>query len=146
MVEAIRLAFQNYVNFTGRARPSHFWWFALFTFLSVVVLSFVDAILGLGTSRTYSQSDGISYNYGFSNSGGVLTGLFALATFIPSLALGFRRLHDSDRSAWWLLIGLVPFFGSIVLLVFYILPGTVGPNRYGPDPKNPDGDLDTVFR
>ena len=61
--------------------------------------------------------------------------LYAVAVLLPGLAVGFRRLHDIGRSAWWLLIALVPLAGGIVLLVFACLPGTPGPNQYGPDPK-----------
>lgn len=61
--------------------------------------------------------------------------LWSLIVFIPSLAVAIRRLHDTDRSGWWLLIGLVPLIGAIVLLVFYLTDGTRGPNRFGPDPK-----------
>jgi len=65
--------------------------------------------------------------------------LFIAATFIPNLALGFRRLHDTNRSAWWLLIGLVPFVGAVVLIVFYLLPSTPGDNNYGPQPLSSAG-------
>ena len=68
--------------------------------------------------------------------------LFIAATFIPNLALGFRRLHDTGRSAWWILIGLVPIVGAIVLLVFYLLPSTPGSNQYGPNPLVPDVEPD----
>ena len=62
-------------------------------------------------------------------------GVLVLAIVIPSIAVTFRRLHDTDRSAWWILIGLIPFLGALVLLVFTLLDGTPGDNRYGPDPK-----------
>lgn len=61
--------------------------------------------------------------------------LYSLAVFIPNLAVAVRRLHDSNRSGWWILIGLVPFIGAIWLLVLYLIDGTPGPNRFGPDPK-----------
>lgn len=76
-------------------------------------------------------------------------GIFSLAflgVIIPSLAVSFRRLHDTDRSAWWLLISLIPGIGGLVLLVFCLLPGTNGPNKFGPDPKaSPTGDTAAVF-
>jgi uncharacterized membrane protein YhaH (DUF805 family) len=77
----------------------------------------------------------------FSGIGGIgliLLGIFALAILIPSLAVQVRRLHDTDRSGWWILLGVVPiinYIGAIVLLVFYCLEGTRGPNRFGEDPK-----------
>ncbi|MEO1642504.1 MAG: DUF805 domain-containing protein [Pseudomonadota bacterium] len=62
--------------------------------------------------------------------------IFALGCIIPSLAIAFRRMHDQDKSAWWLLIGLVPLVGGLILLYFFVQPGTVGPNQFGPDPKS----------
>ncbi|MDT7577550.1 MAG: hypothetical protein QOH17_3883, partial [Pseudonocardiales bacterium] len=75
----------------------------------------------------------------FSASLGLLGGLYSLAVLLPSLAVGVRRLHDTDRSGWWLLIGLIPIIGGIVLLVFFVLEGTRGPNRFGADPKLASG-------
>ena len=65
----------------------------------------------------------------------MLGGIYTLAIIIPTFAVAFRRLHDTDRSAWWLLIGLVPIVGSIVLLIFFVLDSTPGDNRFGPNPK-----------
>ena len=110
---------QKYFVFSGRARRKEFWMFVLFTLLISIGLGIIDGFAGLTTE------------YGL----GILGGIYSLATIIPSLALAFRRLHDTDRSAWWLLIGFVPIVGSIVLLVFYCLAGTQGGNRFGPDPK-----------
>jgi uncharacterized membrane protein YhaH (DUF805 family) len=66
---------------------------------------------------------------------GILLLLYALATFIPNLAVTVRRLHDQDKSGWWILIALIPFIGGIWLLILYFVDGTSGPNRFGPDPK-----------
>ena len=65
----------------------------------------------------------------------VLLGLWWLATFIPNLAVAVRRMHDQDKSGWWLLIAFVPFIGGIWLLILYLVGGTPSPNRFGPDPK-----------
>ncbi|MGE4509640.1 MAG: DUF805 domain-containing protein, partial [Sulfurimonadaceae bacterium] len=65
---------------------------------------------------------------------GLLGGLFALASFVPSIAIAARRLHDTNRSGWWQLILLIPFIGPIVLLVFLVLRGDIGDNRFGNDP------------
>jgi uncharacterized membrane protein YhaH (DUF805 family) len=110
---------QKYATFTGRASRSEFWLFWLFCIVVSVVLSFVDLAVG-----AFSMDAGI----------GLLSGIFALAIIVPSLAVAFRRMHDTDRTAWWLLIALIPFIGAIVLLVFYVLKGTDGNNQYGPDP------------
>src|SRR5512147_2937684 len=86
--ESIRTCFQKYVVFDGRATRSEYWWFVLFTFLASLALGFVSDLL---------------------------SSLFSLAVLLPSLAVGARRLHDIDKSAWWLLLWLVPIIGWIVL-------------------------------
>jgi uncharacterized membrane protein YhaH (DUF805 family) len=104
---------KNYVGFQGRARRAEYWQFALVNFVIVVVLDIVDLAI----------------------KSPILAALYGLAILLPGLAVAFRRLHDTDRTAWWLLIILVPFAGWIVLLVFACLEGTPGPNKYGPNPK-----------
>lgn len=167
-IKAVASVFRNYVNFSGRAQRSEFWWFTLFSFVSQIVLLSVFPIIGW---------------------------IYVLVLFLPSLAVTARRLHDTDRSAWWMLLHLVPALGfivlmvvfitllleldafnlqytnpwyvdpwyaeearwailgtlfilwiiwivisivsEIVLLIFLIMPGTVGPNRYGPNLRQP---------
>jgi uncharacterized membrane protein YhaH (DUF805 family) len=113
-------ALKNYTAFSGRAQRSEYWYFALFYLLIFIGLAIVDAITG-----TFSESAGV----------GLLTGLFALAMLIPSLSVTIRRLHDTDRSGWWLLIGIVPLVGGIVLIVFCAQDGTPAENRFGANPK-----------
>ncbi len=113
--EAVKSAFKNYAKFDGRATRSEYWWFALFQILLllipiILIASGNDSIAGIG---------------------GLLYLVIGLGTLLPGLGLLFRRLHDTDRSAWWILIVLVPF-GSIILLVFTCLESTKGPNKYGP--------------
>ena len=154
-IEAVTSVFRNYANFSGRAQRSEFWWFVLFSFISQAILNFVP----------------------------VLGPIYALVLLLPSLAVTARRLHDTNRTAWWMLLYLIPVLGFIVLvtvalallgtnafdpwqandvewgvigilflvwllvsiaawialLVFQIMPGTVGPNRYGPDPLQRSG-------
>jgi uncharacterized membrane protein YhaH (DUF805 family) len=98
-----------------------YWYFVLFNILVSIVLGVIDALL-FGTLDSYV---GV----------GLLSGIYGLAILIPSLAVSVRRLHDIDRSGWWILIALVPLIGTIVLLVFALLEGTPGNNRYGPNPK-----------
>jgi uncharacterized membrane protein YhaH (DUF805 family) len=129
------LPLRRYAEFSGRSRPKEYWMFVLFVAVTMLVLTFVDSALGLGgTSERYLSRGPMGFAMGFSNSGGLLTALFALGVLVPSIAVGVRRLHDTDRSGWWLLIGLVPLIGTIVLLVFLISGGTRGPNRFGADP------------
>lgn len=115
---AVRSAFRNYATFSGRARRSEFWWFALFDLAVNVGLFALIGLLG----RT----------------GGVLAVLalvvFNLAVFFPYLAVSVRRLHDTDRSGWWLLLSFLPL-GGLILLVLYCLEGTQGTNKFGPSPS-----------
>lgn len=115
-VEAVRAVLSNYAGFAGRASRSEFWWFALFYLLVQLACGVLDAVL-------FSS-------YG----GGPIGALVSLALLLPYLAVSVRRLHDIDRSGWWLLISLVPLVGMIVLLVFFVQRGTPGPNRFGADP------------
>ena len=111
---------KNYAQFSGRARRKEYWYFALFNLIFSVALSFVDGIAG-----TVDMHSGI----------GLLSTVYSLAVLIPSLAVGVRRLHDTGRSAWWLLLLLIPLFGMIVFLVFMCLDGEQGENQYGASPK-----------
>jgi uncharacterized membrane protein YhaH (DUF805 family) len=120
---------KKYAVFSGRARRAEYWYFVLFNLIIVIVLSLIDTLLG-----TFNVMRGV----------GLLSGLYGLAVLIPSLAVTVRRLHDIDRTGWWILINLVPLIGTIVLLVFALTPGTPGSNRYGPDPKQATGEARVV--
>ena len=114
--EAISSGFRNYVGFSARAIRSEYWYWTLFYILLIIVTSVIDiAIVGPGQ---YGPVTTITY----------------LATFLPALAVSIRRLHDLDRTGWWILLALIPLIGAIILLVWYCMRGTVGPNRFGPDP------------
>lgn len=134
MKEWMLLPLRRYFEFSGRSRPREYWLFALFLFLCMLVLSIAEGVLGLGSSEEWFYRNGFNMRAGASHQGGVLVGLFALATLIPSIALTVRRLHDTDRSAWWLLLAFIPLIGQIWLLILMIIGGTRGPNRFGPDP------------
>jgi uncharacterized membrane protein YhaH (DUF805 family) len=109
-------AWKNYANVQGRARRKAFWMFALFNIIAIVALTMVEGLIG---------------DAGY----GILSGLYSLAVILPAIALAVRRLHDTGRSGWWLLIGLVPLVGPIVLIVFYVTDSQPGTNQYGPNPK-----------
>jgi uncharacterized membrane protein YhaH (DUF805 family) len=115
---------RNYVDFSGRARRKEYWMFVLINMLISIGLLIVDGITG-----TYNAELGW----------GLLSGIYALAVLIPSIAVGVRRLHDRDKSGWWLLILLIPLIGAIVILVWFILDGHRGDNRFGADPKAGEG-------
>jgi uncharacterized membrane protein YhaH (DUF805 family) len=108
--EAINICFRKYADFTGRAPRSEYWWFVLFVFL----VSLIVAVLG--PTRVF---------------------IFHLAVLLPQLAVGARRLHDTDRSGFWLLLGLVPLIGPIVLLIWFCQKSDPVINSYGPPPLSP---------
>jgi len=106
--EAVSEGFKNMTTFSGRASRSAFWWF----FLGAIIIDVIGAIIGRAAHAIVIQY--------------IIYVIIALV----SLSLSVRRLHDSGRSGWWWLIGLIPIVGGITLLVFYCLPGTPGPNKY----------------
>jgi uncharacterized membrane protein YhaH (DUF805 family) len=126
-VDWMILPFMRYADFSGRSRRKEYWMFVLFNILVVIALLIVSGILGL-----LASDDDIGV-------GAVVALLvvYFLATFVPGLAVQVRRLHDQDKSGWFVLLGLVPF-GGIILLIFMVIEGTPGPNRFGPDPKAAD--------
>ena len=111
---------KKYAVFEGRARRKEYWYFVLFNTLITIGLGIIDGATGL-----VSAEAGV----------GLLSGLYTLAVLIPSIAVSVRRLHDTNRSGWWLLISLVPLVGAIVLLVFLVLDSQPGENQYGANPK-----------
>lgn len=128
----------QYVGFHGRARRREFWMFVLVTAIVAVVLGLVDVLLG--TDAAIGARDGARIGifnglFVFPSSTGLISGIYVLATFLPSLAVLVRRLHDRDHTGWWVLILLVPVIGFIVMLVFTASDTRPGPNRYGADPR-----------
>jgi uncharacterized membrane protein YhaH (DUF805 family) len=115
------MVLKKYAVFSGRAQRAEYWYFFLFYMIIYIGLSIVEGVTGL-----YFAKANI----------GLLSGIFALGTFIPSLSVGVRRLHDTGRSGWWLLIGLIPIIGVIVLIVFAVQDSMPGENSYGPNPKS----------
>ena len=126
------LPYRRYADFSGRSRRKEYWMFALFQFIVAIVL-YAVLFAGFPTVDEYGQMAGAPGPLFYV--GGILLFIFWLGSFIPSLAVLVRRLHDQDKSGWWILISFVPFVGGIVLLVFMFLDGTPGPNRFGEDPK-----------
>lgn len=106
--EAITSCFSQYIGFSGRACRSEYWYFALLVFLINIVIGIIG-------------SD-------------ILTALVALALFLPSISVGVRRLHDIDKSGWWILLALIPIIGTLIILFFAVLKSTPGSNEYGPNP------------
>jgi len=161
-MEWMLLPLRRYAQFSGRSRRKEFWMWVLFVIVVSIVLSFVDKALGLGGAAQYGARElngefASGFSYGAALRGGLLTNIFALAILVPNIAVAVRRLHDIDRSGWWILLPLAPYVlgflflfmqsfvlgavlaflglvAAIVLLVWYCMKGTNGPNRFGPDP------------
>ena len=113
-------ALRNYVGFSGRARRREYWFFTLSSLLMTIALSILDLIIFNLSSETVL---------------GMFTWAYALAVIIPTLAVTFRRLHDTGKSGWWLLINFVPMIGILIFIVFLLLDSQPGENRWGPSPK-----------
>jgi uncharacterized membrane protein YhaH (DUF805 family) len=105
---------KEYVGFSGRAQRKEYWMFVLFNMIAMIILTVLDKVIGTEP---------------------LLYGLYSIAVLLPSLAVSIRRLHDSGKSGAWILIGLIPFIGAIVLLVFMCTDSQPNDNQYGPNPK-----------
>jgi uncharacterized membrane protein YhaH (DUF805 family) len=120
--QAIRSGVKNYVSCSGRATRSEYWYCALFLFLGGFISITLDKIvLHVPVSASLDQSHPFH-------------AIFFWCTALPGITLAMRRLHDIDRSGWWILIALIPVVGFVILLVFSCPKGTEGNNRFGPDP------------
>lgn len=122
--QAVKTFWSNYANFKGRARRSEYWFIQLFLVLTNLAAAAIDFSLINDVDRFIANGGG-----------GILGLIWILATIVPALASLVRRLHDTGRSGWWVLIGLVPFVGAIVLLVFTVEDSTPGENNHGSSPK-----------
>ena len=105
---------KNYANFQGRAHRTEYWMFTLIHILILFVLYMAEVMMGIP---------------------GVLSFIYSLALFVPMLAVACRRLHDTGRSGWWILISFVPVIGPVILLIFVVLDSENRTNQYGPVPK-----------
>jgi len=103
----------KYALFEGRARREEFWMFTLINFIISIVVGLIAGAIGLK----------------------FLSFVYSLIVMVPSLALGARRLHDTNRSGWWQLLNLIPIIGWIVLIIWYATDSEAGSNQYGENPK-----------
>lgn len=99
---------KKYVVFTGRAQRAEFWWFVLINFIIAVVLGWISE---------------------------TLSSIYGLAVLLPAIAVSIRRLHDTGKTGWWILLNLLPIIGTIILIIFYVQDSDPGDNEYGPNPK-----------
>jgi uncharacterized membrane protein YhaH (DUF805 family) len=116
-------ALKKYAVFSGRSRRREYWYFGLFYLIFYAVLAIVDGITG---------------SFDFRSGLGLFTGIWTLALLIPSIAVSVRRLHDTGRRGWWILLGVIPVIGAIILIVFLAQDSEAGTNRFGPNPKSPE--------
>lgn len=122
MLDWALMPLKRYTDFSGRSRRKEYWFFVLGVVVVAILLSLVESAAGL--------------NGMIAGAYGPLTALFFLGIIVPSIAVQVRRFHDQDKSGWFVLIGLIPIIGGLIVLVFMFLEGTKGSNRFGPDPKD----------
>ncbi len=131
------LPYRRYADFQGRSRRSEYWMFRLFAVGALALAAVLMSVL----------SPGFSDDSDITLVGALVAGILGIgiiASMIPAIALSVRRLHDIDRTGWWLLIAIIPYLGSFALFILSLLDGTAGPNRFGEDPKmriSPDADV-----
>jgi len=113
---------KKYAVFNGRARRKEYWYFILCNFLLSFVIAFVDAMTGNINAETGM---------------GLFSMVYAVLMLVPSIAVGVRRLHDTGRSGWWVLLALIPVLGSLALIYFFAIDSERGDNQYGKNPKEP---------
>ena len=120
--DAVKMFFSGFTKFEGRSSRSEYWWVQLLNFIVAFVLSFVGTIIG-GESMT-----------------NILVGVYFLAIIIPMIALIIRRFHDLGQTGWLTILAFIPIV-SLGILIWFIFPGTNGPNKYGPDPLDPHNNM-----
>lgn len=122
--EAVKSFWSHYATFKGRARRSEYWFIQLFLIVTNLAVAAIDlALMGGDVDRFMA------------NGGGIVGLIWIFVTIVPALAVLVRRLHDTDKSGWWVLLGLVPFVGGVVLFVFTVLDSTAGENKHGASAK-----------
>ena len=123
--EAVKSFWSHYSKFKGRSRRSEYWWIQLFLVLTNLAVAAIDLVLMNGDVERFIANGG----------GGIVGLIWILVTIVPALAVLVRRLHDTGKSGWWVLIGFVPLVGGIVLLVFTVLDSDSGENKFGESRK-----------
>ena len=124
------LPLKRYADFSGRSRRLEYW---MFTLMIILMIGLTVAALAMSAGRNGEPNDG------FTVASIIAIAVFLLGIMIPSLAVQVRRMHDQNMSGWWILLGLIPYIGGIIMLVFMCIPGTNGTNRFGADPKERNG-------
>jgi uncharacterized membrane protein YhaH (DUF805 family) len=125
MIDYFKMAFEKYADFQTRSSRSEFWYF----FLANIIIIFGLMMIGIIMSEIFNSSD-------IKSAAAVILVIYYIAAFIPNFSIAVRRLHDTNRSGWFLLMGLIPFIGSIIMLVFFSQESDLHANKWGhvPDP------------
>jgi uncharacterized membrane protein YhaH (DUF805 family) len=129
---------KRYADFQGRSTRMEFWMFFLFVMIVMVVLQVLMGIM-FASSMSVDPQTGVVTGGGGAGIFAIIIWVFYLAILVPSIAVGVRRMHDQDKSGWFILI-------PIANLIFYCMPGTAGPNKYGADPMGGAGNLGQTFQ
>ncbi|EYB68823.1 hypothetical protein DEIPH_ctg017orf0197 [Deinococcus phoenicis] len=129
MNEYLNVIRNHYADFRGRARRREYWMFVLINGVITLILQLPYLF---GGAAQVAAGESLS---GLALLSLLVSSLYGLAVLVPSLAVGVRRLHDTGRSGWWMLIGLIPFVGGIILLIFTVMDSQPGSNKWGPNPK-----------
>ena len=125
MKEAVTSVYSKYATFSGRSRRSECWWFVLFYLIVSAILQIIDrAVFGTATGPVGGPPQQVS----------IFAAIFSLVSLLPNLAVGARRLHDIGKSGWWLLLGLIPIIGTIILIVWFAKDSDAETNAYGAPP------------
>lgn len=133
LISAYKSMFKKYAQFNGRSRRSEYWFAGLANFIVIMIFYLIMFIPMMVDITNYGEPSGATA--GVMGIGGLLIFVYAIAVLVPSLALSVRRLHDTGRSGWFLLLNLIPYIGGIIIFVFTVLDSQPGPNQYGPNPK-----------
>lgn len=116
--QAVRMAFDSYCRFQGRSSRSEYWWWVLFVAILSFCIGIIESILGFSMTAVQTTS-----------------GILSLVLLLPGLGLSVRRLHDINKSGWWILLGLIPVVGAIVLIIWFAQNSQMQDNQYGPVPN-----------
>jgi uncharacterized membrane protein YhaH (DUF805 family) len=130
-MEWMFMPYRRYADFSGRSCRREYW---MFTLLSIIIAFGAVTLMLAGGAAVEGTGERAGSLFWI---GGIAIIVWGLASFIPSIAVQVRRFHDQDRSGWMVLLGLIPYVGGLIVLVFMCLEGTRGPNRFGPDPLDP---------
>jgi uncharacterized membrane protein YhaH (DUF805 family) len=129
IMEWMIMPLKRFAEFSGRSRRKEYWMFVLLQMLILIPVAILAILMG-GPVEDPANPLGSTAIL-------IVLGVYFLVFFIPGLAVQVRRFHDQDKSGWFILLGFIPYVGSLILLVFMCLEGTRGPNRFGQDPKDP---------